>query len=55
MGKSIELAFRFTVTVYDACFLALAQTTGSLLVTADDSFYRKIQTSGAVLHISYIP
>lgn len=42
LGHSVELAASLRVTVYDACFLALAIAYGIPLVTADDAFLRRL-------------
>ncbi len=41
---AITLSFKMDVTVYDACFLALAQELEAVLITADYSFCRKVGT-----------
>jgi len=47
--KAIELASTYRTTVYDSCFLAVAIEAGGLLVTADETFLRKI---GSHAHIT---
>ncbi len=41
MDAAIELAYTLSVTVYDAIYLALSQTTGIPLITADYKFFAK--------------
>jgi len=41
---AIELAYKMGITVYDACFLALAQELDAVLITADYSFCKKAGT-----------
>lgn len=42
MNSAIELAFRYTLTVYDAVYAALSQFTGTPLITADYKFLAKV-------------
>lgn len=42
LKKAIDLAASFNTAVYDSYFLASAIESGSILVTADDFFVRKI-------------
>ncbi|MEK6901016.1 MAG: type II toxin-antitoxin system VapC family toxin [Nanoarchaeota archaeon] len=44
MKSAINFAFRYNITVYDAYFLALAQTLRFTLITADESFYTKVKS-----------
>jgi predicted nucleic acid-binding protein len=46
--KAVELAAIYGVTVYDACFLAVAIESDGLLVTADEAFIRKLRPHPAV-------
>lgn len=41
LSRAVELAASLHVTVYDTYFLALADQTGSRLVTADERFLRR--------------
>jgi predicted nucleic acid-binding protein len=41
LGAAIELSFKFSLTVYDAVYAALAQVSGIPLVTADYRFFEK--------------
>lgn len=51
LGRAVEIAFEGNVTVYDACFLALAELEGASLVTADYRFYERVKTDGKVLRL----
>jgi predicted nucleic acid-binding protein len=46
--RSSELAFRYDVTVYDSCYLALAELMGISLYTSDNRFYENTRKSGLV-------
>jgi len=48
MERSIELAFKFKITVYDAYFLSLAQTESRPLLTAD---YRMVERVKGFKHL----
>ena len=48
--KSFELAYKHGITVYDSTYLALAETGGSTLYTADDRLVTKVP-AGMVRHI----
>lgn len=41
MNAAIDLAFTFSVTLYDAVYAALSQVTGIPLITADYQFYTR--------------
>ena len=41
MNSAIDLAFKYSLTVYDAVYAALSQITGIPLITADYQFYMK--------------
>ncbi len=43
LSRAVDLAVSLDVTVYDSYFLALAEQTGSRLVTADERFLRRAQ------------
>jgi predicted nucleic acid-binding protein len=36
LSKAVDLAFRYRMTVYDGCFIALADNLGLPLITADE-------------------
>lgn len=42
-GRAIEIARQYEATVYDACFLALAEMEKGVLITADYRFASKVQ------------
>ena len=52
-GKSIELAYRFGITVYDAAYVALAILHNATLYTADKEVVTKV-LSTSVKHLSEI-
>lgn len=41
MNSAIDLAFKYSLTVYDAVYAALSQITGIPLITADYQFYTR--------------
>lgn len=43
LNSAVIIAYRYNVTVYDAYFLALAQALRFTLITADKSFFTKVQ------------
>lgn len=45
LGRAVDLAFARGITVYDACFLALAEAEGATLVTADARFLARLKGS----------
>lgn len=44
MKTSVEIAFEFDITVYDAYFIALAKVLKFTFVTADEKLYNKTKT-----------
>ena len=54
--KTIEIAVKKNITVYDAAYIALAQELNTILYTVDEKLIRKIgkEYSKIVLHISQI-
>ena len=46
-AKSIELAMRKGVTIYDASYVALAQILGAELYTADEKLIKKMEVDNA--------
>jgi predicted nucleic acid-binding protein len=42
LSRAAEIAVAAQSTVYDACFLAVAEHSGGTLVTADDRFLRRV-------------
>lgn len=55
--KTMEIAVRKGITVYDAAYIALAQELNTNLYTADEKLIRKTgkEYSKIILHISKIP
>jgi predicted nucleic acid-binding protein len=51
MEQAIDLAGRFDVTVYDAYFLALAESEKINLVTADYKFFDKVKDVSSVIRL----
>ena len=49
---AVSLAYEKNITVYDACFLALAQELGGVLITADYSFFKKVESDNFVQKLS---
>ncbi len=49
---AVSLAFEKNITVYDACFLALAQELDGVLITADLSFFKKTESGNFVRRLS---
>ncbi len=46
--RASEQAFRYDITVYDSCYLALAELMGVSLLTSDKRFYEKAKESGLI-------
>lgn len=51
MARAMEMAFAFNVTVYDAYFLALAESEGSAFVTADYRFFERVKEAGNIVRL----
>jgi predicted nucleic acid-binding protein len=45
---TVDFALKFDLTIYDACYLALAKLSNCELITADEKFFEKIKTLGFV-------
>lgn len=54
MEQAVELAYNLKVTVYDACYLALAQRENSPLVTADYKFAEKLRGFKNLIKLSEV-
>lgn len=52
ISQAINLAYKYKLTVYDACFLALTQTEKTSLLTADTKFLEKIKSLGNIILLS---
>ena len=50
VDRALPLALEYGVTVYDACYLALAQLAGAPLVTADTALVKKMQGAGVEVY-----
>jgi predicted nucleic acid-binding protein len=48
-GEALRVAVRFEITVYDACYVALAATTSLPLVTADRRMARAARSAGCTV------
>lgn len=46
--QAVKLAFELGATVYDTLYLALAESLGTKLVTADKKFYRQAKARGSI-------
>ncbi len=56
LRMAVDLAFHCDITVYDACFLALAEARGIALVTADEKLGRKAKDRPALVRLSdFVP
>jgi len=51
MARAVEMAFALNVTVYDAYFLALAESEGSAFVTADYRFFERVKKAGNIVRL----
>lgn len=50
--NAVKLAYSFNVTVYDACFLALAQNERKMLITADYKFRERVKGAKNILGLA---
>ena len=46
VSRCSELAFKYGITVYDSCYLALGQLLGLEVITADNQFYKRAGECG---------
>ena len=46
VSRCSELAFKYGITVYDSCYLALGELLGSTVVTADNQLYNRARECG---------
>lgn len=51
-ASAVKLAYSWNVTVYDACFLALAQKEKMVLITADNRFYERVKGAKYIVRLS---
>ena len=49
--RALELAFALDHPIYDCMYLALAESDGDVLITADDAFRRKVEQTGMARHV----
>jgi len=52
LGKAIEHALKRGLTVYDACYIALAESMGLELITGDEKLYKEAKELGFVKSLS---
>ena len=52
MERAVDLAYACDVTVYDASFLAVAETEDRVMVTADYRFFDRVSKSAHVVRLS---
>ena len=52
MERAVELAFKYGVTIYDACYVALAKDIGSIAYTADEKLLEKISGEEPLKNLS---
>jgi predicted nucleic acid-binding protein len=52
LERSIDMAFKFNITVYDAYFLSLAQSEGKPLITADYKMAGRMKGSKYLMRLS---
>jgi len=46
-----ELAYRYEITIYDSCYLALGELLGVEVLTSDKQFYEQARASGLLRFI----
>ncbi len=54
IARAVDIAFRFNVTVYDACFMALSQIEKKSFLTADSKFIKRIKGFKGIIRLSDI-
>lgn len=47
-SRWLELAYKYDLTVYDACYLGLGDLLGAEVVTSDKAFHQKAHDSGFI-------
>lgn len=52
-AKTVEIAMRKGVTVYDAAYIALATLLGTIVYTADDKLLKKTASLNVARHIKF--
>lgn len=48
IGGAVKLSFKYDITVYDAIYLATAESIGYRFITADERLYRKTRKLGFI-------
>jgi len=51
LARAIDLAFRHRMTVYDSCFIALADIRGQPLVTADEKLIERAGRRAGIVRL----
>jgi len=51
-SSAVRLAYSCNITVYDACFLALAQKEKKILITADYKFYERAKGEKRIVRLT---
>lgn len=54
LARAVELASKYRMTVYDACFLAVAIESDGLLLTADERFLKQARSHPAVASLAML-
>ena len=54
IAHAIDIAFRFRVTVYDACFMALSQIEKIPFLTADYKFIEHVKGFNGIIRLSEV-
>lgn len=54
MGRTIEIARTYDTTVYDATFVALAESLGATFVTADERLVRRLEALSCVRFLDQV-
>jgi len=52
LSKAVDLAFRYRLTVYDSCFIALADNRSLPLITADEKLVEKAGGRPGIVRLS---
>ena len=52
LSRAVDLAFRYRMTVYDGCFIALAELRGLPLITADEKLMEKAGNHAGLVRLS---
>jgi len=52
LSRAVDLAFRYRMTVYDGCFIALADIRGLTLITADEKLMEKAGNHAGLVRLS---